>query len=134
MGLRGATGWAVIGLLALPARGLDPQRGLAQHAFDDWTVEQGLPQDRVNALAQTGDGYLWLGTMEGLARVDGEGFASRTRRPLNAPANVSSESPSGSGITAAKEWEGGPPTKMLTFKGCPFALALVWCTPMPRCN
>ncbi len=79
MGLRGVTGWAVIGLLALPARGLDPQRSLSQYAFDDWTVEHGLPQDRVNAVAQTADGYLWLGTMEGLARFDGESFASLGR-------------------------------------------------------
>ena len=50
-------------------------------------------------------------------------------RPTH-PANVISLIPSGRGITAAKLWLGGPPTKQLTFNGWPFLLALVWCTPM----
>ena len=36
-----------------------------------WQVEQGLPNNTVNAITQTHDGYLWLGTDEGLARFDG---------------------------------------------------------------
>lgn len=39
-----------------------------------WTSEAGLPQNTVQALAQTGDGYLWVGTQEGLARFDGMSF------------------------------------------------------------
>ena len=39
---------------------------------------------------------------------------------------------SGNGITAATECAGGPPMKMLTFKGSPFLFALVWCIPIPR--
>lgn len=39
-----------------------------------WTKEHGLPDDRVQALAQTQDGYLWIGTMNGLTRFDGRGF------------------------------------------------------------
>jgi len=35
------------------------------------TVENGLPESSVSALAQTRDGYLWFGTEEGLARYDG---------------------------------------------------------------
>lgn len=35
------------------------------------TVKNGLPQNSVNSLAQTRDGYLWFGTEEGLARYDG---------------------------------------------------------------
>src|ERR1051326_1363157 len=31
-----------------------------------WTTESGLPQNSVNALVQTRDGYLWLGTYDGL--------------------------------------------------------------------
>ena len=30
-----------------------------------WTVENGLPQNNIKALAQTRDGYLWLGTLKG---------------------------------------------------------------------
>lgn len=39
-----------------------------------WTPENGLPQNSVTALAQTPDGYLWLGTFGGLARFDGLKF------------------------------------------------------------
>ena len=36
-----------------------------------WQTDQGLPNNTVNAIVQTHDGYLWLGTDEGLARFDG---------------------------------------------------------------
>jgi signal transduction histidine kinase/ligand-binding sensor domain-containing protein len=39
-----------------------------------WQVEQGLPQNKVTAVVQTRDGYLWLGTYKGLARFDGAHF------------------------------------------------------------
>ena len=39
-----------------------------------WRTEDGLPQNRVQAIAQTSDGYLWVGTSEGLARFDGLRF------------------------------------------------------------
>lgn len=39
-----------------------------------WTTENGLPQNSVVAIAQTPDGYLWLGTFGGLARFDGVKF------------------------------------------------------------
>jgi signal transduction histidine kinase/ligand-binding sensor domain-containing protein len=45
-----------------------------QFALDQWTTEHGLPQNSVNALAQTPDGYLWVGTFGGLARFDGSSF------------------------------------------------------------
>lgn len=37
-------------------------------------VEDGLPEDSVTAIVQTGDGYLWLGSYSGLARFDGVRF------------------------------------------------------------
>lgn len=39
-----------------------------------WQVESGLPQNKVTAILQTRDGYLWLGTYNGLARFDGMHF------------------------------------------------------------
>jgi ligand-binding sensor domain-containing protein/signal transduction histidine kinase len=39
-----------------------------------WQREQGLPQNSVRALAQTADGYLWIGSDEGLTRFDGVRF------------------------------------------------------------
>jgi ligand-binding sensor domain-containing protein/signal transduction histidine kinase len=44
--------------------------------FRCWQSDQGLPQDRVRALAQTKDGYLWVGTDDGVARFDGMRFVS----------------------------------------------------------
>lgn len=41
-----------------------------------WTTEQGLPQNSVNAIIQSRDGYLWLGTFGGLARFDGIKFTT----------------------------------------------------------
>ncbi len=39
-----------------------------------WDVEDGLPSSRVNAIAQTRDGYIWFGTLHGLVRFDGIRF------------------------------------------------------------
>lgn len=39
-----------------------------------WQVEEGLPQNTVNAILQTRDGFLWVGTSGGLARFDGTRF------------------------------------------------------------
>ena len=47
----------------------------AQYRFDHWTVDDGLPQNSVYGIVQTGDGYLWLATLDGLARFDGVRFA-----------------------------------------------------------
>src|SRR5881275_1503767 len=39
-----------------------------------WQTDDGLPQNSVYAIAQTADGYLWVGSHEGLARFDGIKF------------------------------------------------------------
>ena len=39
-----------------------------------WQVRDGLPQNQVTAITQTPDGYLWFGTLNGLARFDGIAF------------------------------------------------------------
>lgn len=41
-----------------------------------WQTEDGLPQNTINALLQTRDGFLWVGTNGGLARFDGLHFRS----------------------------------------------------------
>lgn len=40
----------------------------------NWDLDDGLPSTRINAVARTPDGYLWLGTMRGLVRFDGARF------------------------------------------------------------
>src|SRR5439155_15595340 len=54
-----------------PAFALEPGRALTQYAHANWSIEQGLPQSSVYTIAQTPDGYLWVGTEEGLVRFDG---------------------------------------------------------------
>ena len=56
------------------ALSLDSTRELSQFRHEVWLTENGLPQNTVHALAQTSDGYLWIGTEEGLARFDGIRF------------------------------------------------------------
>jgi signal transduction histidine kinase/ligand-binding sensor domain-containing protein len=46
----------------------------SRYRITRWTAENGLPQNSIKALAQTRDGYLWLGTLKGLARFDGVRF------------------------------------------------------------
>ena len=41
-----------------------------------WRTEDGLPNNIVQAITQTGDGYLWVGTREGLVRFDGVHFTT----------------------------------------------------------
>ena len=48
--------------------------GIRAINFQSWQKEQGLSQTPVHALAQTHDGYLWIGGDDGLARFDGTRF------------------------------------------------------------
>lgn len=51
-----------------------PASAAVRYRFDNWTVDQGLPQNIVTAIHQTKDGYLWIATLDGLARFDGMRF------------------------------------------------------------
>src|SRR6185312_12431196 len=46
-----------------------------QYASRTWHIDEGLPDNLVQAIAQTPDGYLWVGTRAGLARFDGVQFS-----------------------------------------------------------
>jgi signal transduction histidine kinase/ligand-binding sensor domain-containing protein/CheY-like chemotaxis protein len=72
-----------VAALAVPLRGLDPRKPIAHYSHRVWHTVDGLPQDSVRAIAQTRDGYLWLGTQAGLARFDGEHFT--VFDPSNSP-------------------------------------------------
>jgi len=52
---------------------LDRQRAITQFVHTSWTEKDGAPAD-IRALAQTRDGYLWIGTTSGLVRFDGLRF------------------------------------------------------------
>ena len=59
---------------ASPSLALNPALLPTQYVLDNWQIADGLPQSTVQAFARTSDGYLWLGTQEGLARFDGARF------------------------------------------------------------
>ena len=50
---------------------LDPSLDISQYAHTAWKAGAGLTTGKINAIAQTPDGYLWLGTDFGLFRFDG---------------------------------------------------------------
>jgi len=58
----------------------------SQYARSLWKVQDGLPEGTVQALAQTHDGYLWIGTTGGLTRFDGTHFVLNGSSTLPIPA------------------------------------------------
>ena len=57
---------------------------LSSYQVKTWQSDSGLPQNTVTAMDQTADGYLWVGTLGGLARFDGGEF--KTFRATDTPA------------------------------------------------
>jgi ligand-binding sensor domain-containing protein len=82
----------VIGLVvatASDAFALDPHRSLTQYVHTHYEARNGLPHGLVNSIAQSADGYLWVGSEEGLARFDGTTFTTFDRRTTHGiPTNV----------------------------------------------
>lgn len=66
--------WVVGFLLPLCLQALDPAKSIHQFNIQNWSRASGLPADRVNAIAQSKDGFIWLGTLNGLVRFDGAEF------------------------------------------------------------
>lgn len=68
----------VVGLSAVVSSGapvvLQPADVAREFEIRSWRHEQGLPDNRVKGILQTRDGYLWLATLQGLARFDGQKF------------------------------------------------------------
>lgn len=60
-------------LIQASAADSTPVRPISQWVHTSWTAKDGAPTE-VLGLAQTTDGYLWLGNLSGLVRFDGERF------------------------------------------------------------
>jgi ligand-binding sensor domain-containing protein len=65
---------AVMACLLSEAHALDPHRKFSQYVREKWSAANGLPGGAVHAIAQSPDGYLWIGTDKGLVRFDGFTF------------------------------------------------------------
>ena len=60
------------------ALAVDPRTPISQYGHTTWRLEDGLLNSAPLALAQGGDGYLWIGTETGLIRFDGVHFQQWT--------------------------------------------------------
>ena len=56
---------------AVPALALNPRLDISQFSHTVWRLGDGFITTSITAIAQTADGYLWLGTTDGLFRFDG---------------------------------------------------------------
>lgn len=74
-------GLAWVPLADAPA--LAPDKAFHQYVRDVWSIEEGLPQITVNAVAQGPRGYIWVATQAGIARFDGVRFS--VFHPANSP-------------------------------------------------
>jgi signal transduction histidine kinase/ligand-binding sensor domain-containing protein len=85
-------------LLPQCAFGLNPHQRISQYGHTAWRLQDGFLSGAPGAMAQTADGYLWVGTATGLFRFDGIRF---TR--FVPPAGKSLSSPEIENILAAKD-------------------------------
>jgi signal transduction histidine kinase/ligand-binding sensor domain-containing protein len=61
----------VLLLCSRAAWALDPALDVSQYAHTVWKIREGFTKGEITSIAQTPDGYLWLGTEFGLVRFDG---------------------------------------------------------------
>jgi signal transduction histidine kinase/ligand-binding sensor domain-containing protein len=76
--------WWILLLITMPGAALSSRSAESQSAtpsflVSSWTTDDGLPQNTVNDIIQTPDGYLWLATFGGLVRFDGVAFTPVAR-------------------------------------------------------
>ncbi|HUR57872.1 MAG TPA: two-component regulator propeller domain-containing protein, partial [Opitutaceae bacterium] len=92
---------ALLGLLLWPVvvHALDPRLTVFQYNCQNWSRRNGLPVSGVKAIAQTRDGYLWLGSQQGLVRFDGISFTSFpvSRDPMLVSQNIYTLAPARDG-------------------------------------
>jgi signal transduction histidine kinase/ligand-binding sensor domain-containing protein len=82
---KGALGGSILALLfACPLLAVNPSLSMGQYLHTTWTQEEGSALPPIQALAQTADGYLWLGTGKGLMHFDGMRFVEWS--PISGPA------------------------------------------------
>ena len=63
--------------------GLDPNRAPSEYVFEEWGPAQEFNWGAVHSLAQTPNGYLWIGCEAGLVRFNGVSFELMSGRGTN---------------------------------------------------
>jgi|GEM_PF-3424641 len=77
-GILGGTGDEIT-VSQLPGSKAEPADLLTHFlGWDRWTTEHGLAGNKIRALLQSRDGYLWIGTEKGVTRFDGVQFKALT--------------------------------------------------------
>lgn len=61
-------------IIASQVSSLDPTKRISQYAHTAWRIQDGVLPGLPEAITQTTDGYLWIGTYAGLVRFDGVRF------------------------------------------------------------
>ena len=104
-------------ILLLGARSVaatDLRSVLTDYALESWSQKDGLPDAGIVALAQDGDGYIWIGTDAGPYRFDGVRFAS-----WNVLSNTADKPRAARALTAARDgsmWIGfGAPARIVVY-------------------
>lgn len=67
-------GFLLVALFCGRVSGIDPSRKISQYGHNMWRIQDGYLPAPPEAIAQTADGYLWVGTAAGLVRFDGVRF------------------------------------------------------------
>ena len=96
------------------SRGSEPPKHISQYGHTAWRLEDGYFQSSPQAIAQTADGYLWLGTPTGTLRFDGVRFTPFTI-PTNK--NVLSNTISLLGASDGSLWLGTGGGLVRSYKG-----------------
>ena len=75
---------AALATVAVPevARAIDPERSLGDCMVEVWRAREGLPGAWIRGITQSTDGYLWIGTLGGVARYGGGNLVALTPPPL----------------------------------------------------
>jgi len=112
---------ALILIWCAQAFALDPSLDITQYAHKTWKARDGFPRDAVQSIAQTRDGYLWLGTRSGLIRFDGVSHIEPAVRLPSPVIYALTAGPDGSlWIGTGKglvQWKDGKSTEYRDFSG-----------------
>jgi PAS domain S-box-containing protein len=62
---------------------LDPEKKISQYKLSVWGIEEGLPQSTIFSIIRTREGYICVGTEEGVVRFDGVHFKVYDKQNLD---------------------------------------------------